>query len=150
MTTVRDVPVDIMLQKLSEKLKDAKAVKQPEWSLFVKTGVHKEKPPTQDDWWFTRSAAILRTIYIKGPVGVSRLRGKYGGCKNRGSLPDQARKGGGKIIRVCLQQLEEAGFVEKFGKRGRVVSPKGRSFLDNIAHEVLRELVKDDPQLGKF
>ncbi len=150
MTTVKDIPANLMIERIKDSLKENDAVVQPDWSLFVKTGVHKEKPPTQEDWWYTRVAAVLRTIYIKGPVGVSRLRGKYGGKKNRGAKPNKARKGGGKIIRVVLQQLEEADLVVKNGNRGRAVSSKGRSYLDNLAHEVLRELVKEDAQLGKF
>lgn len=150
MTTAKDVPADRLIKVTTERLKENEAITQPDWSKFVKTGVHREKPPVQKDWWYIRAAAVLRTIYTKGPIGVSRLRGKYGGNKNRGSFPNQARKGGGKIIRVCLQQLEAAELIKKDGNKGRVVTPQGQSFLNNIAHEVLRELVKDDPNLGKF
>jgi len=150
MTSARDIPADRLIELTSDKLKENPAISAPEWSKFVKTGVHKEKPPTQKDWWYSRLAAILRTVYLKGPVGVSRLRAKYGGKKNRGSKPDQVRKGSGKIVRVCLQQLEELELIQKNGNRGRIVTPKGQSFLNNIAHEILRELVKEDAQLGKF
>ena len=150
MTSVQDIPPGLIIEHATEKLKGIEAIKQPEWSRYVKTGVHKEKPPVQDDWWYTRIAAILRTIYLKGPIGVSQLRSKFGGKKNRGSMPSKARKGSGKIIRVSLQQLEDAKFIEKNGNRGRILTSQGRSFLDNVAHEVLRELVKEDAQLGKF
>ena len=150
MTTARDIPADKIIEITTERLKENEAISQPEWSRFIKTGVHNEKPPVQEDWWYTRVAAVLRTIYLKGPIGVSRLRGKYGGKKNRGSFPNKARKGSGKIIRVCLQQLEAAELVKKDGNNGRVVTPQGQRFLNNLAHEVLRELVKEDPNLGKF
>ncbi|HIP62762.1 MAG TPA: 30S ribosomal protein S19e, partial [Archaeoglobus profundus] len=52
-------------------------------------------------------------------------------------------------IRKALQQLEKAGFVKKTPE-GRVVTPKGRSFLDKIATEIKKELVKKIPELAKY
>ncbi|HII79102.1 MAG TPA: 40S ribosomal protein S19, partial [Methanosarcina sp.] len=51
----------------------------------VKTGVHKELPPINDDWWYIRCAAVLRKIYTDGPIGTERLRSVYGGKKDNGS-----------------------------------------------------------------
>ena len=45
--------------------------------------------------------------------------------------------------------MEKAGFVEKT-KEGRVVTPKGRSFLDKIAAEIKKELVQQIPELAKY
>ena len=87
---------------------------------------------------------------MKGPIGVSRLRREYGGRVDRGVRPEHSRKGGGNIIRKALQQLEEAGLVEKLGNRGRVVSPRGRSLLDKLATEIKRELEKEIPELAKY
>jgi len=125
-------------------------VTPPEWASYVKTGSHAERPPQNPDWWFIRCASILRKIYMKGPIGVSRLRREYGGRVDRGVRPEHSRKGGGNIIRKALQQLEEAGLVEKLGNRGRVVSPRGRSLLDKLATEIKRELEKEIPELAKY
>jgi small subunit ribosomal protein S19e len=57
-------------------------IKAPEWAIFVKTGVHKERPPIQEDWWQIRAADVLRTIERMGPIGTQKLRTKYGGKKN--------------------------------------------------------------------
>jgi small subunit ribosomal protein S19e len=45
------------------------------------------------------------------------------------------RKAGGKIIRLILQQLEKAGYVQKVEKpkRGRAITPKGQEFLSKVA-----------------
>jgi len=67
---MRDVPVQKLIEKLSEELKKNENIKPPDWSKFVKTGVSVERPPLQRDWWFLRSAAILRKVYLDGPVGV--------------------------------------------------------------------------------
>lgn len=138
MATVYDVDPNMLIERVAQKLKGVDSIKPPVWATYVKTGRHKERIPDQPDWWYYRAAAILRQIYIR-PRGVSRLRRKYGGKKNRGHAPERFYPGSGSIIRKCLQQLEVAGFVKK-GLKGREVTPEGRSFLDKIATEIVREL----------
>jgi small subunit ribosomal protein S19e len=29
---------------------------------------------TNPDWWFVRAASMLRKLYLRGPIGVSRMR----------------------------------------------------------------------------
>ena len=135
MTTVYDVPADHIIRRVAEELKKRKEIVPPEWAAFAKTGVHKEMPPEDPDWWFTRAAAVLRRVYIDGPLGVERMRSFYGGKKNRGSRPNAFRKGSGSILRKALQQLEAAGLIIH-DKTGRKVSPAGMSFLDNLSQEV--------------
>ena len=135
MTTVYDVPADHIIRRVAEELKKRKEIVPPEWAAFAKTGVHKEMPPEDPDWWFTRAAAVLRRVYVDGPLGVERMRSFYGGKKNRGSRPNAFRKGSGSILRKALQQLEAAGLIIH-DKTGRKVSPAGMSFLDNLSQEV--------------
>ncbi|MFA5953823.1 MAG: 40S ribosomal protein S19 [Candidatus Pacearchaeota archaeon] len=126
--------------KLAEALKKIPEFKQPEWSKFVKSGSAKERPINDDDFWYKRSASILRQIYNKGILGVSRLRTKYGSKKNRGSRPEQFRKASGKIIRTILQQSDKAGFTEiakdirgvKSKRPGRKLTEQGKRFLEEI------------------
>ncbi|ADC64225.1 Ribosomal protein S19e [Ferroglobus placidus DSM 10642] len=149
MATVYDVPPDKLIARVAEELKKMEEFTPPEWAKYVKTGVHKERAPEQEDWWYTRVAAIFRKVYTDGPVGIERLRTFYGGRKRRGVKPPKFRKGSGSIIRKALQQLEKAGFVQRT-KEGRIVTPKGRSFLDKIAAEIKKELVKEIPALEKY
>ena len=135
MTTVYDVPADHIIRRVAEELKKRKEIVPPAWAAFAKTGVHKEMPPEDPDWWFTRAAAVLRRVYVDGPLGVERMRSFYGGNKNRGSRPNAFRKGSGSILRKSLQQLEAAGLIIH-DKTGRRVSPTGMSFLDNLSQEV--------------
>ncbi|MCD6504610.1 30S ribosomal protein S19e [Candidatus Bathyarchaeota archaeon] len=151
MPTVYDVPPEALIERLSKYLKDnVDEVTPPEWASLVKTGVHAERPPEDKDWWYTRCASLLRKIYVKGPIGVERLRAYYGGRKDRGVRKEKAAKGSGAIIRLALQQLENAGYVEKVDGKGRVITPKGRRLLDQLATEILRELTKKIPQLSKY
>ncbi len=145
MTTIYDVPADSLISELAKELKENKKVEAPEWAQFVKTGVHKERRPEDPDWWYVRSASLLRRVYIDGPVGINSLKSYYGGKKDRGTTPEKFRQGSGAVIRGALQQLEEAGYIEKIGE-GRQVTPKGRSFLDKTSHQ----LKKDIPELAKY
>ena len=151
MTTVYDVPADILIDRLSKYLKEnVREVRPPEWAAYVKTGSHVERAPHNPDWWYIRAASILRKLYIKGPIGVSRLRKLYGGRKRRGVKPAHFRRAGGSIIRHILQQLEEAGLAEKDGNRGRILTPKGRSLLDAMAARIKRELEREIPELKAY
>ncbi len=149
MTTIYDVPAEMLINSVAQKLKNDKSVTAPEWARFAKTGAHKELSPDNADWWFVRCASILRRIYIDGPVGISRLRSFYGGRHRNGVTPVHFSKGSGSIAREALQQLEKAGLV-KAQKAGRMISPQGQSFLDNAANEVKSEMVKSSPVMAKY
>ena len=133
---VYDMKADEYNLKLAEALKQIPEIKEPDWALFVKTGISKKRPPQESDFWNKRAASILRQIYIHNVVGVNRLKTRYGGRKNRGMKPERFKKGSGKIIRTILQQAESAGLLEKFnesGKRaGRRLTEKGRELLEGI------------------
>jgi len=136
MVTVRDVDQSALVKRAAQDLKNK--IQIPDWARFVKTGVQKERPPEQADWWYIRAASMLRNIYIHGPVGVERLRTVYGGKKRLGHQPTHTRKAGGKIIRAIMQDLERAKLVESVTKprRGRKITREGQRFMDNIAKEV--------------
>ncbi|MBN1110252.1 MAG: 30S ribosomal protein S19e [Methanomassiliicoccales archaeon] len=136
MVTVYDVPSEKLIANVAQKLKDSGAVNPPEWAEFAKTGMHTEKAPVQADWWYTRAASVLRKVYVKGPIGTSKLASEYGGFVDRGSKPNKAAKGSRSIIRRSLIQLESAGLVAKNKNNGRIVTPKGQSLLDNAAKEI--------------
>ena len=140
MVTVYDVPAEKLILRTAEKLKQNSAMVPPEWAEYAKTGRQAEKAPQQEDWWFTRAASVLRKIYVKGPMGSSRLAAEYGGFADRGAKPNRAVKGSRNIARKCMMQLEKAGFLVSKGKEGRAISPSGMSLLDNTAKEVHDEM----------
>jgi small subunit ribosomal protein S19e len=132
--TVYDIEPGEYNKKLAEALKKLPEFEMPEWAYFVKTSVARVRPPAEDDFWHRRAASILRQIYIRGVVGVNRLKTRYGGRKNRGMQPEIFMKASGKIIRVILQQAEKAGFMEKVKekKSGRKLTKQGVKFLESI------------------
>jgi len=125
------------MSKLVETLSKDDNIVAPEWAKFVKTGVHKERPPMNPEWWTIRAASVLRKVSKHGPIGVNNLAKQYGGRQNRGYKPDVKKSASRNIIRKCLQQLEAAGLVHanSQGKAGKIVTAKGKALLQECKEE---------------
>lgn len=148
--TPYDVPASTFIQRLSQYIKENIDQVQPlPWTITAKTSAHTQKQPEDPDWWFTRSASILRKIYLKGPIGTERLRAEYGGRKKFGVRREHTRKGGGSNIRKILQQLEDAKLVEAHKNKGRILTREGRRILDRLAVQIKRELEKKQHEFKK-
>jgi small subunit ribosomal protein S19e len=150
MTTVYDVPSKELIDEIAKKLQSNNSINLPKENVSSRTSVDRENPPMERNWWYTRCASILRKIYIDNGIGVEHLRAKYGGKKDRGSKPYKALSGSGTIVRRALQQLEKAGYVTRIKGKGRVLTPKGRSFMDNTSHEVMKKIASYYPDLKKY
>lgn len=127
---------------LAEELKAVQQIKPPAWAPFVKTGMHKERPPVKKDWWYARTASILRSVAKLGPVGTSKLRTRYGGRHSRGFKSERFAAGSGSIIRKALQQLEKAGLIKQTAKgvhKGRVITQKASSLMNASAIKAVKE-----------
>jgi len=147
MVNFHDCDTNKLIEAVAEELKKIPELKAPEWSHFVKTGMRLQRAPQDPEWWYVRSAAVLRKVAILGPVGVSKLRVKFGGRRKRGVKPEHFAKAGGKIIRVVLQQLEKAQLIKQGVKgvhKGRIITPKGISILDKQAITI----IKNTPKTG--
>jgi small subunit ribosomal protein S19e len=141
MTHILSVNANTLVNQAAGELKKQKLVEPLDWSKFVKTGRAKERQPDSQDWWYARSAAILRSVAKLGPVGTEKLRTKYGSKKDRGHQPEKFFKASGSIIRKILQQLEKAELIKQTEKgvhKGRVLTPKGQSFLDKLAVQIAK------------
>lgn len=127
-----DTNPHVLNREIARELKERKMIMPPVWTPFVKTGSHKERQPTEEDWFYHRAAAILRAVATKGPIGTSKLSVRFGSRENRGVKPDRYRRASTNIIRKCLQQLEKAGLVhqvEHAGHKGRALTKEGTTFL---------------------
>ncbi|MFX1256276.1 MAG: 30S ribosomal protein S19e [Promethearchaeota archaeon] len=134
------VEPNTLIENLAEKLKEYSEIKAPENSKFWKTAFFKELAPIDsENFWYIRCASILRKLNKFGPIGVNKLRKQYGGKNRRGPGLNHSAKGSGKIIRVALQQLEKANLVESVERKGRKLSPEGRSLVERIAYSILRK-----------
>lgn len=134
MGNFRDVDPLKLNQALAKELMEIEAVKAPEWAGFVKTGVSKDRPPVDRDWWYKRTASILLNVAKIGPVGTNKLRVRYGSRKNQGHQPAEFRKASGNIIRKGLQQLESAELIKK-EKKGRIITAAGEALVAKAAKQ---------------
>jgi len=93
---------------------------------------------------------------MRGKVGVNTLRKHYGGNQRNGAETEHARMAGGKNIRYCLKQLEDAGliglvkyqFQDSDNKTldvtlGKQLTKKGTTDMDRIAAQLIKESRKN-------
>jgi small subunit ribosomal protein S19e len=141
--SVREVPPDLFVQKLSRYLEANHLVAVPEWADLVKTGCLKQMPPSFQNWWYTRAASIARQVYLHPQTSVTGLRNRYGSKKHYGVAPCHFCKSSGKIVRVILKELTELGWIQPTPGDlavGRQITPKGQKQLDLIAQEVNKDI----------
>jgi small subunit ribosomal protein S19e len=136
MANIYDVKASEVIKLAAERLKDK--IKRPSYIDFVKSGANKERVPQDSNFFYVRSASILRQVYLNGPIGVSRLRTRYGSRKEHVVHRRHHVKAGGSIIRDALQGLEKAGYIKQSAglDKGRVITAQGKSFMDKIAKEL--------------
>lgn len=133
MASIRGTAPEKLIAETARRLKEMEEMKPPDWAGFVKTGVSRERPPQQRDWWWTRSASTLRKFHLGREMGVSKLRKAYSGRKNRGHKPEHHFKASGTVTRRVIQQLENAGFLKTVKGRGRLITLKGRTLMREAA-----------------
>merc|ERR1711881_282653 len=149
----------IMLgRKDGEFVKKSNKIDLPSWVDLVKTGHYHELAPYDEDWFYTRAAAIMRRLYYKPFVGVGRLANKFGGKERNGSARKHHATDSKAVIRACMKALEKAKLLTRYNdsKRGdfaddtrpendtklnrRVVSDEGKKTINNIAREVFDKI----------
>ena len=140
---IYDVPAKFLIEEVADKLKTE--IEQPEFTLYVKTGMHVERAPQREDWFYVRMGSVLYRAYKWNVIGTERLRSYYGGRKRRGVKTEHKYKAGGKVIRSAVQHLEKAGYLEKAKPKGRKLTPKGQKLLNEIAKLTAKNL-----EAGKY
>eukprot|EP00761_Pharyngomonas_kirbyi_P010053 gb/GECH01010071.1/.p1 GENE.gb/GECH01010071.1/~~gb/GECH01010071.1/.p1 ORF type:complete len:145 (+),score=27.34 gb/GECH01010071.1/:1-435(+) len=138
--TVKDVPAAEFIKEYAAHLKRTGKIQEPKWVDIAKTGVHRQLPPQDPDWYYIRLASMSRRLYMRPGAGIGAFRKVYGSTKNRGVKPNHFTKAAGGVIRNGLQQLEELKLVEKSSKGGRLISSIGQRDMDRIAGRVATKL----------
>ena len=128
---IQDVPAEYLIEETAKKLSEE--IEKPAWSDYIKTGMHNERAPQREDWFFVRMASILYRAFKWGTIGTESLRTYYGGRRNRGVKKEHHYKASGKVIRSAVQNLEKKGYLEKAQPKGRKVSVKGFKLLNEMA-----------------
>eukprot|EP01080_Neovahlkampfia_damariscottae_P010533 gene10533-3054_t len=130
---VKDVDGSKFVVAFAAHLKKQGQLQLPKWVDLVKTGNHKELPPSNPDWFYVRVAAVARNIYLRPGTGVGALTHRYGGPKRLGYRPVHHGTGSPAVARKALQELERLGLVEKTKTGGRQVTKVGQKDLDRVA-----------------
>ncbi len=149
MTDALKVPPEMLIESVTEIFKKDERIKPPDWTRYMKAGMHKEKKWEDPDWFYRRLASTLRKISVYGPIGISRLSSEYGGRIDRGSKRYHPGNGSRFIVRHTLKTLEQIGYV-KTEKRGRTVTPQGSSLLEKTSKELMKSLSEKTPVLQKY
>lgn len=140
---IYDVPAAYLIEETAEKLKTE--IEEPEFTKYVKTGVHRERAPQRVDWFYVRMASILYRTYKWNIIGTEKLRSYYGGKRNRGVKTEHQAKASGKVIRSAVQKLEEAGYLVKAQPKGRKLTPKSQKLLNEVSKTVVKGI-----EAGKY
>jgi small subunit ribosomal protein S19e len=149
MVNVKEVPADLLLNKLASEFKE-NGVKMPEWVNYLKDGIGKERSWVQDDWYYTRMASVMRKVALNSSIGISRLSQEYGGRQDRGTKRYHPVQGSRYIVRNILQALEKLGYLKNDTKTGRSLTPAGQSLVDKAAKEVMKNLAEKDKVFEKY
>ncbi|KAJ1977935.1 Protein component of the small (40S) ribosomal subunit [Dimargaris verticillata] len=137
--SVKDVPAHAFINAYAAHLKQVGKLAVPEWTDIVKTSSAKELPPFDPDWFYIRTAAIARHVYLRTKgTGVGHLRKKYGGNKRRGHRPNRFSVSSGSIARRSLQALEQLGVLQKAADGGRKITSQGQRDLDRISGQIAK------------
>ncbi|KAG7173458.1 40S ribosomal protein S19-like [Homarus americanus] len=131
----KSIYLSVSISDLSLYFRSGK-VKVPDWADLVKTAKFKELAPYDDDWFYTRVAAVARHIYLRSPVGVGSVQKVFGARQSRGTAPSHFCKSSGAVARKALQTLETLKLVEKAPSGGRRLTSQGHRDLDRIAAQM--------------
>uniref|UniRef100_A0A7S1G9Z5 40S ribosomal protein S19 n=1 Tax=Bicosoecida sp. CB-2014 TaxID=1486930 RepID=A0A7S1G9Z5_9STRA len=136
--TLRDVGAAEFIATFAAFLKKQGKLELPKWVDLVKTGTGREMCPIDPDWFYTRTAAVARKVYLRPGVGLGALKRVFGGAKRLGVNRNKFKDGSGAVIRTALIQLNALGLVEvSEDGRGRRVTRKGQQALDRIAGQII-------------
>ena len=130
---VRDVPAAAFIAAYAEHLKRSGKIELPKNHEIMKTCVHNELSPLNDDWYYIKTAAIARRVYLRPGTGIGALRKAFGSKKDNGVRRGHFAVASAGIIRHCLHSLEALGVIEKDQNKGRKVTKEGQKELDTIA-----------------
>ena len=162
MTTHFDVSADLLIPALADAMEGIDAISTPDWADYVKTGVTRERPPTQGKL----VVHPLSGYFLERLPEMVRLASQH--ClrctvegKDNGSMPNTPATGSRHIIRTSLQQLQDAGLVELVPSKevegedgkvqlysGRIITAAGQKLLDQVAHSVREQANEDISRIG--
>ncbi|KAF7682919.1 40S ribosomal protein S19 [Astathelohania contejeani] len=136
---VLDVAPAIFISNVSEHLKSNDKVELPIDHDIIKTGSGREMPPMNKDWYYIRSASIVRLLCRDSlkpsstGLTVKFFAKRYGNIKNRGVRPNKHVPADAKIITKILNDLKKSNWV---------VEEDGKYKLSSLGIEELHQIIE--------
>ncbi|CAK5270319.1 unnamed protein product [Mycena citricolor] len=146
MPGVRDISAEAFITAYASHLKRSGKLEVPTWVDIVKTGSYKELAPYDPDWFYVRSAAVARHIYLRKDVGIGALTKLHGGRNRRGNRPSHHADSSASVQRKVCQALEKIGVLEQTENGGRRISQDGQRDLDRIATAVVEAAKEEEDE----
>eukprot|EP00300_Choanocystis_sp_HF-7_P038380 c5525_g1_i1.p1 GENE.c5525_g1_i1~~c5525_g1_i1.p1 ORF type:complete len:143 (-),score=12.98 c5525_g1_i1:11-439(-) len=135
--TVKDVSAQAFIAAYAAHLKREGKLELPKNPDLIKSGTSRALSPMNNDWFYVRTAAIARRVYLNPGTGVGGLRMAFGNSKNNGVRPSHFTKAAGGNLRHALQQLQKLKLIESTKEGGRRISPEGQRSLDLVARSCI-------------
>lgn len=130
--TVKDLPAAEFVGAFAQYLKKNNLIERPKWADYVKTStgtfwiyIANELAPLDEDWIYTKVAALARKVYLRPRTGVKLLSHIYGKKYRVASRHPRHEHASTKIIRWSLQQLEKNKIIRK-DKKGDALKINSR------------------------
>merc|ERR1712083_405527 len=104
-----------------------------------------------DDWVYTRAAAVLRILYRRNRwhktrhkrMGIKTFARYFGGRDRRRNAPEHFSRGTRKHLRYIVQQCAKAGYLvpnDRNRDNSYEMANKGVQELDKLAADILKQL----------
>lgn len=122
-------------EALKSYIKSTNKVVPPQDHDIMKTGEGRQQAPTEDDWYFTRMASIMRQISIRGEVTPEFLAEKYGNRKNRGCRPSKYVGAYRELGVSVLENLKNMGWINTESSQD-MLTEKGKTVVREIIEKV--------------
>merc|ERR1719348_148120 len=148
-----DTPSNKLISEIATYLEQNDKLTLPKYVDIMKTSSGKENSPQQKNWYYTRTASILRKIAINTEsdldysvderkpkmhkaftqeknLTVTKLSSMYGCKKNRGCRPGKKVRSYRSLIVMILKDLEKLNYINN--EKNLTLTNDGQSFIKSM------------------
>jgi small subunit ribosomal protein S19e len=136
---IHEVRAGAFNETLKCYLKDSGKLKLPvDWDI-IKTGRGRERAPEDDDWYYLRTAAVVRQLALSETVTIAAIARRYGNWKNRGVRPSKFVECDESLCCSVFDNLEDMRWVNLVSKAD-VTADRAYGLTDK-AREIVKEII---------
>ncbi|KAM0674589.1 hypothetical protein GVAV_001776 [Gurleya vavrai] len=131
----------LLNEAIADHLKRSEILSVPDNVDLIKTGVAKQMPPEDKDWYYKRAASIFRSVVlntmsdkIQG-IGTHFFARKYSSRCNRGVRPSKISKGSTGHVKAIIEDFVKSGWFIK-AEIGYKASEEGLNVMGEFVEKV--------------